>query len=230
MEFGEPNALAGGGTLVPLDVRFYVSKVNLVRSDETTIAADIVTESGMPVPYGVHLVNAEDAASLRFRVLAPPGSYSGAMFTLGVGDECNGGPFDRAEPLSNTSTMVWPHVGGYLFLRYAGSVTAGSEGALPPDAGSPDAGSPELPPGAIHMGGLPTLLLAPIVRAPGSITLAPNTPSSMRLVMNFDEIFRAATSDLDVSDYPVETHPEVLLGEKVRRLAPELSLFALLPP
>jgi hypothetical protein len=223
--FGEPNALEDGRTLTPIDIHFYVSEVALVRPDASTESIDIVTESGTPIPYGVHLVNAEDAASLRLRLLVPPGSYTGIGFTLGLNEACNAGSFDRKPPLSSTSAMTWPPGFGYLFLRYAGTVTAAGD-IVPADGGMGDSN----PPGAIHMGGLPSLLAAPRVEALGSFSVVDGTPASARLVFDLGEVFDAATSDTDVSDYPVPTHPEVLLGERVRRLAPDLEMFTLVQP
>jgi hypothetical protein len=79
------------------------------------------------------------------------------------------------------------------------------------------------------MGGLRGTLLAPRVQAPGNFAVT-DAAASMRLVFDVGELMRAATSSLDVSDYPAPlAMEEVLLGERVRRLAPELSLFTLVP-
>jgi hypothetical protein len=212
--FGEPNPIDGGATLLPLELRFYVSEAALVRADGTTVNVDIVTEVGTSVPYGIHLVNADDPASLRFRLLGPPGTYSGVSFLLGINDACNSGSLARNEPLSAASGMTWPPPFGYLFLRYAGTAT-------PADASSP--------PSAIHMGGLPGYLLAPRVQARGDVVIAPNSPASRRLVFDFGELFRGAATMLDLSDFPGSPEPEVEAGERVRRTAPELSLFTLSP-
>ncbi|HEY8943681.1 MAG TPA: MbnP family protein, partial [Polyangiaceae bacterium] len=149
VEYAEPNAIEGG-TLMPLELRFYVSEVELIRSDTSTVAVDIVTNTGTPVPYGVHLVNAEDPASLRFSLLAPPGSYSGVSFTFGLKESCNTGLMDRKAPLSAASQMTWPHTFGYLFLRYAGQFQPAGDAAP-----NPAGGGAARPPGVIHMGGVP---------------------------------------------------------------------------
>jgi hypothetical protein len=231
--YGEPNALDGGGTLMPLNFRFYVSEVALVRADGTEVRVDIVNDLGAPVHYGVHLVNAEEPSSMRFRVLAPPGSYTGALFLLGVNDACNAG-FDGREPFSAASGMTWPHGFGYLFLRYEGTVVAGGApdaGDAPdaPDAG--DAGAGETPPDAVHMGGLKGILLAPRVQAPGEFTTVESAAASVRLVFDVGALFEGATSSLDLSDINplLPPEPEVALGERARRLAPELPLFTLEP-
>ncbi len=88
--FGQPNVLADGSSLVPLNLRFYISEVELLgSSDEQTIAVDVVTAAGDPEPYGVHLFNAEDADASTLRVLAPPGQYTGLRFALGIKLSCN---------------------------------------------------------------------------------------------------------------------------------------------
>jgi hypothetical protein len=224
MVFGEPNPIEGERTLTPLDVRFYVSEVSLIGTDDTPVAVDIVADGGLPVPYGVHLVNAEDSSSLRFRVLAPPGSYSGLSFTLGVNDTCNSG-FPRNGPFSAASGMTWPHGFGYLFLRYAGSVMPADA-----DAGTPDAGTESSPPGVIHVGGVRGELFAPRVHAPGELTVEASTNASRRLVFDLDELFRATVCTLDPATFPGPPDPPVLLGECVRQLAPERPLFTLSPP
>jgi hypothetical protein len=214
--YGEPNPLEGGGTLLPLNFRFYISEVALVRDDATEVRADIVTEAGAPIPYGVHLVNAEDAPSMRFRVLAPPGTYSGVSFLLGVSDACDSG-FPGDGPFAASTGMTWDHGLGYLFLRYEGTVTdANDEGTTPP---------------AIHMGGLRGFLLAPRVQAPGEFTVVESAAASVRLIFDVDALFEGATSSLDLTDInPIlPPLPEVALGERARRLAPELSLFTLEP-
>ena len=88
--FGQPNALADGGSLVALDFRFYVSRMSICcGSSGEPVAVDLVAESGVPEPYGVHLFNAEDADSATLRLLAPSGRYTGSSFALGIKFTCN---------------------------------------------------------------------------------------------------------------------------------------------
>jgi hypothetical protein len=224
VEYAEPNAIEGG-TLMPLELRFYVSEVELIRSDTSTVAVDIVTNAGTPVPYGVHLVNAEDPASLRFSLLAPPGSYSGVSFTFGLKESCNTGLMDRKAPLSAASQMTWPHTFGYLFLRYAGMFQPAGDVAP-----NPAGGGAARPPGVIHMGGVPGRVHAPRVHARGEITAGVGARTSVRLAFDFDELFRGANTSMDLSDYVGLPLEEVLAGERVRRLAPELDLFTIVSP
>ncbi len=69
--FGQPNQLADGGSLVPLNLRFYISEVTLLPSGGgQPVAVDVVTAAGDPAPYGVHFFNAEEEDSSTLRVLA----------------------------------------------------------------------------------------------------------------------------------------------------------------
>lgn len=224
--FGEPTQLAGGGTVLPLNVRFYVSEVALLVAGSDSIPVDMVGGDGKPVPYGVHLVNAEDSESLRFRLLAPPGSYVGVSFTLGITDACNRGPDTRKAPLSAASQMVWPHTGGYLFLRYEAKVTPAADQAAAADGG---AGTGN-PPGSIHVGGIIGRVYATRVTASGAVAASSGAVTRARLQLSLDELFRMARTDIDVTGSVLLPFPEIVLGERVRRLAPESALFVLLPP
>src|SRR4051812_32772708 len=159
--FGQPNALADGGSLVPLNFRFYISELELLRSSgEKGVAVDVVSAAGAPEPYGVHLFNAEESDSGTLRGLAPPGEYTGLSFALWLKLICN--QRDRAkvgDPLTGNSQMTWPHTGGFLFLRYEARYTAAGR------AGGPGAGF--LP--AVHMGGDITNERVPRVTVQGAL-------------------------------------------------------------
>jgi hypothetical protein len=106
--FGQPNPLADGGSLVPLNLRFYISQLELLRATGDAVAVDIVTAAGAPEPYGVHLFNAEDADTSTVRVLAPAGDYKGLRFALGLELGCNQqAPASLADPLTDASQMTW---------------------------------------------------------------------------------------------------------------------------
>ncbi|MEO8212826.1 MAG: MbnP family protein, partial [Myxococcales bacterium] len=233
---GEENPLAAGGTLTPLNLRFYVSQVSLLRDDGTSVSADLVTAAGGPEKYGVHLVNAEDGDSLRLRVLAPAGNYSGIDFMLGITDPCNAGPTSRQPPLSDSSQMTWPHPGfafGYLFLRFESRMSAQT---MPPtDAGASagDAGTPMIAsmiPPMIHMGGQVGRIFAPIVHAPGAVLVPVTGKVSGRLRLSMDEVFKAAVANIDLSGFAGISSTEVIAGEKVRRAARTAPLFVLSAP
>ncbi|MEI9952851.1 MAG: MbnP family protein [Pseudomonadota bacterium] len=225
--FGQPNALADGGSLVPLNLRFYISEVSLLPSGgEPPVAVDVVTAAGAPEPYGVHFFNAEEADSGTLRVLAPPGQYSGVSFALGIKLSCNQQtPASLADPLTDTSQMTWPHTGGFLFLRYEALHTA-ADGS---DASSADADS-KFPP-MVHMGGNISEELVPHVTVTGALSVPESGTLETGLSVVMDEIFKGATADIDVSDVingPL-AGPDSEAGERLRRELPELHAFVLEP-
>jgi methanobactin biosynthesis MbnP-like protein len=222
--FGQPNLLADGRSVVPLNFRFYISEVELLGSDgERPLAVDIVTEQDVPVPYGVHLFNAENEDTSTFAVLAPPGQYTGLRFALGIKLGCNQQPQEGlSEPLTTTSQMTWPHTGGFLFLRY--------EGRYADSGDSSTSGSGELPP-AVHMGGNIMSELVPHVSVAGALAVPGSGTLEVGLKLTMDEVFKGATSDIDVSDVSIGflSLPEAEAGERLRRELPKLHAFALEP-
>ena len=223
--FGQPNALADGGSLVALNLRFYVSDVHLLRSSGEPVAVDLVAESGVPEPYGVHLFNAEEADSATLRLLAPSGDYSGLSFALGIKLSCNQQPpAQLSDPLTDVSQMTWPHTGGFLFLRYEGRYTAGSAGA---SGVSPTV---NIPP-AVHMGGDIRKELVPGVSVSGTFSIPESGRLEKALNVAMDELFKGATADIDVSDVAVGllSAPEAVAGERLRRQLSALHVFVFAP-
>jgi hypothetical protein len=225
LTFGEPNMLADGTMVMPLDFRFFVSEVALLEPDGTQQRVDLVTATGVREPYGVHLVNAEDPPSMMLRILAPPRAYSGLSFTLGLEDACNAGPATRGDPLSEASQMTWPHLGaGYLFLRYEASVSP------PTTPGAPSGSATVTSPAEIHMGGVVGQIFAPTVRAPGDFTVsATNTVVSLHLRLSVDQILQAAVAPVNPSPLLGILTPDVLAGEALRQAIPTLAIFSLAP-
>jgi hypothetical protein len=219
--FGDANALASGVKVTPLNFRFYVSHVALLQTGGASVPVDLVTASGAVEPYGVHLFNAEDAASEVLRVLAPAGSYTGLAFTLGLDDACNSGvPGQRMPPLTDTSQMTWPHAAGYLFLRFEDQLDT---------SGAPDAGTIAIPT-LVHMGGLPGTLFAPTVAGQGALVLAPGGATTKTLTLDVGAVFAGAEADGDPAMLAMALpFPEAQAGERLRQHVPKLALFALAP-
>jgi hypothetical protein len=245
--FAEANPMPGGGTLTPLGVRFYLSEVALLRDGADPLPVDIVTSSSTVAPYGVHFFNADDDSSTTLRVLAPAGDYQGITFLWGLAQSCNTRSSElSAAPLSATSQMTWPHT-GFLFFRYEGrtaSLSQGSAGAggagsgAAGDGGANDgvageggaAGNPDsIYPSVIHMGGSLFEPLAPVVRVEGELSVPPAGALQKDLRVAMDEIFEGALADVDLSDFSGPPGEEVLLGERLRRSVPALSVFSLDP-
>lgn len=213
----EPNQLTEG-TLTPSNARFYVSELSLLKDDGSSLAVDLVGADGKAEAYGVHFVNLEEPASLTIRTLAPAGNYTGATFTWGVNDACNASS-GLGAPLSFDSQMMWPHIAGFLFLRYEAQWVA-----------SPNATGALGPPPMIHMGGMVGTISAPKARVAGALTVPASGNVTRSVQMSFDQIFAGASSAEDVSALPLFFQtPEVVAGERLRRGVPNLSIFTLLP-
>jgi hypothetical protein len=219
--YGEPNVSPAGGTITPINFRFYVSEVRLLTVGGDAVLVDLVTDAGLPEPYGVHFFNAEDATSRTLKVLAPTGAYTGVTFLLGLNGACNTSTFAaRNPPLSATSQMTWPPPYGYLFLRYE-SLSSGGQSA--------DAGAAAAPPRSIHMGGLPGSLMAPAIRVDGQLAVSPGAAVRRSLRLAMDQIFVAANTPVDLTGLTLPPGEEVRAGERLRRNAPGLPLFTFGP-
>jgi hypothetical protein len=221
-EFGQPNAFADGGSLVPTNFRFYVSEVQLLPNGGAPVAVDLVTLTGEPEPYGVHLFNAEEDDTATLRVLAPAGDYKGLSFALGIKLACNQqAPATMGEPLTDVSQMTWPHAGGYLFLRYE-SLYTDKDGKMAMRPGVP---------AVVHMGGNITKEFVPRVTVSSAFSLSASGTLEKRLGVAMEQIFAGSTADIDVSDVAVGflSTPESIAGERLRRELPDLSVFALDP-
>lgn len=219
--FGQPNALADGSSVVPTNFRFYVSALQLLRSSGDPLAVDLVTASGEPEPYGVHLFNAEDDDSSTLRVLAPPGEYTGLSFLLGIKLSCNQQPpANLEEPLTDTSQMTWPHTGGFLFLRYEGRNNLA-------EASTSITGVPT----KIHMGGSIMEERVPRVTVSGALSVPQSGQLEKKLSVSLDEIFGGASADIDVSDVAVGllSSDEAVAGERLRRELGKRQVFVLAP-
>jgi hypothetical protein len=240
--FAEANPVPGGGTLTPLGVRFYLSNVALLRDGAEPLPVDVVTSTATVAPYGIHFFNADDDTSTTLRVLAPPGEYQGLTFLWGLDQSCNTRiPESSVAPLSPTSGMTWPHT-GFLFFRYegrsmpsgqadAGAGGGGSRAAAEANAGGEGgAGNPaSMYPPVIHMGGNLFEPLAPIIRMAGVVSV-PATGTPMKgLHVALDEIFKGALADIDITDFAGPPGEEVILGERLRRSVPALTVFTFAP-
>jgi len=225
LTFGEPNPYHGG-SLTPLNVRFYLSHLSVVRSDGQVLPLDLVGSSGDVEPFGVHFVNVEEPSTLTFHTVVPDGQYREIRFVWGVDDVCNGGSSTRTYPLDDTSQMTWPHFQGlgYLFFRYEARWAWSSS----PDGG--DAVATGLPPTAIHMGGVVGSVFAPEIHVLAALNVMGTAPLTKTMQISLDAIFDEATS-LATTPSPLSTSlgPEVALGDRLRQRAPAASIFKLEP-
>jgi hypothetical protein len=222
--FGESNPLAGGGYLIPLNVRFYVSSVMLLRADNAPLPVDLVNSDGVIEPYGIHLFNAEEAASTSLRVRAPAGTYTGMSFLWGLDVGCNfSNAGERNPPLSAASGMTWPIL-GYLFLRMEGQLT---------DVPGANAGGEAAAGGVIAMGGAPGVPAAPRMQIVGPISVPAAGEVSRTVKVQVDQIFHGTTIP-EHEEYPgpipLPIFGPLLAGERLRQSAAGLEIFVLTPP
>jgi hypothetical protein len=226
IRFAEANPVVGSGTLTPLDLRFYMSEVALVRNGAEPLPVDVVTPQGAVAPYGVYFFNADDPASDTLRVRAPAGEYTGITFLFGLAQACNTRPPELMKaPLSPTSQMTWPHT-GYLFLRYQGRSTSPDSGSAEGGAGGGASEPERVFPPVIHMGGSIAAPLAPVVRVDGALSVPAAGTLSKNLQVALDEIFKGAQSDVDLTGFFGPPGEEVVLGERLRRSMSMLRVFS----
>jgi hypothetical protein len=122
---------------------------------------------------------------MAFQIAAPAGDYSGLSFLVGIPDACDGADSGRIPPLSAASEMTWPPPLGFLFLRYAGKLSAGA----PADA----------VPAVIDMGGLHGHVFAPRIEVASDLSIA--AAQTMRLTVALDQLFRAAVMPANLDEY-----------------------------
>jgi hypothetical protein len=210
--YGEPNMLPDGSKVTPINLRFYVSSFELLTINGAgSKAVDVVDGAKVPLPYGVHLYKADDDASHTLRVLAPPGSYAGARFVLGLSDACNwGDQMTRGVPLDDSSQMTWGPL-GYLFLRYESHAAPVYGAAIPT---------------AIHMGNLVRDVKPIVVALDGALGVPATGAASLRktIRVQMDQIFVGAMKGVDPT-LPASVISEVDNGERLRTAAPDLHLF-----
>lgn len=240
MQFGEPNDVGGGMSVIPTNVRFYVSEVALVQASGAMVPVDLVTPDRIPVAFGVQLLIAEDPDAMTLRLLAPPGEYQGLVFTWGLTDACNSGSAMRHAPLWENSQMTWPHEVGYLFFRFDSQVRTPSDSPAPPpdggapdggtsDAGALDGGAPKTVVTSIHMGGHVGTRFAPVIRVGGALSVPSTGTLTRHLRINMNEVYKGALTETDLTNFDGFMEPGVLSGERLRRALPNLSVFTLAP-
>lgn len=118
--------------------RFYVSQVKLVTSDGRRVPLDL-DQDGTWQRRDVAFLSFEDAGTncangspqKRDEIVgtAPPGSYDGIEFTLGVPDDLDHADATIAQSPLNLSDMFWSWQDGYKFLRFDARVNGGGRSA-----------------------------------------------------------------------------------------------------
>lgn len=112
--------------------RYYLSEVTLIDTSGATFAAPLADADGIPLRYGVALVDHANPESMKLTVLAPPGDYQAMNVVVGVPDACTSGePLNhgdasaRMAPLDVDSDMYWSWNPNYIFLKIEGQAFVG---------------------------------------------------------------------------------------------------------
>lgn len=125
---GTTYADLGAGTeLTPVDLRFYVHDVRLLREDGSEVRVEL-DDDGKWQNGEVVLLDFEDGcgdmgnADLNDRVLgvAPAGPYTGIRFKVGVPEHLNHADASLAGAPLNLTSLFWNWNAGYKFLRVDG--------------------------------------------------------------------------------------------------------------
>jgi uncharacterized repeat protein (TIGR04052 family) len=116
-----PGVGTSRATVVPQDLRFYVSDVRLVAADGSTVPVTL-DDDGAWQAKGVALLSwcADGKADVHDVVggTVARGAYRGVRFALGVPDELNHADATVAEAPLNVTGMYWSWNAGYKFLRF----------------------------------------------------------------------------------------------------------------
>lgn len=131
------NVGSTGATVEPIDLRFYVSEVELVDAEGNAVAVAL-DDDGMWQNDGVALLDFEDATgrcvdrgtpetNTSVRGTAPAGMYTGVRFVMGVPEDQNHQDPAAAPAPLNITTLFWNWNAGYKFIRFDNWVDATSD-------------------------------------------------------------------------------------------------------
>jgi hypothetical protein len=130
---GEPAVTRAGSELRLSLFKFFLTQPQLLAAGGTEVEAELVGESGLPLPYGLSLIDADDESTQLLRLAAPAGTYEGLRISVGVPEPCNGGdPTTHVFPLNADGDMWWTWGNQYMFVRVEGE--KGAPGAPEPEA------------------------------------------------------------------------------------------------
>lgn len=122
------------------DFRFYVHDVRLINAKGDTVRAALRAEAPWQ-DSDVALLDFENGTATCSNgtpetresvvVMAPPGTYKGVAFTVGVPFNRNHVDVAKAPPPLSLSRLFWSWTGGYKFMRVDMRATAGDSAATP---------------------------------------------------------------------------------------------------
>ncbi len=135
-----PSLGTANTTVAPLDFRFYVHDVRLLRSDDVEVPVSLTVDDKWQTAT-VALLDFEDGTgtcsdgnadtNAVVKGEVPAGSYKGLAFKVGVPfTENHGNPATAASPL-NVMQMSWSWLSGYRFMKID-TQPLGDGGSTPP--------------------------------------------------------------------------------------------------
>jgi hypothetical protein len=126
LALGEPATAADGRSYTPAGFKLFLSEPRLVSNGAPQPAQWIDGATGLPLPYGVLLLDFD--TSREVVLAAPAGDYTGLEVTLGLSEACNSSdPTKSVFPLNVDSEMYWSWGARYRFLAMEGSMTLNGE-------------------------------------------------------------------------------------------------------
>jgi uncharacterized repeat protein (TIGR04052 family) len=121
------NVGATRSTITPSDFRMYVSEVNLLRQDGSSVPVQL-TQDGVWQYQNVALIDFENgtgpcrngtsATNTSVRGTVPTGDYVGVVLTVGVPFAQNHQDPTVAPAPLNSTAMFWNWQGGYKFIKF----------------------------------------------------------------------------------------------------------------
>jgi hypothetical protein len=170
---GEPATIRAGGEVSLSLFKFFLTDPRLLAAGGAEVEAELVSAAGLPLPYGLALVDADDESSQLLRLAAPPGTYESLRVSVGVPEPCNGGdPTLQVYPLNADGDMWWTWGNQYMFVRIEGNRRA--------------SGAAEAEPFFYHVGFQPAFAT---VTLPGALGVgASPTTASVKLELDVDRL------------------------------------------
>jgi len=102
--------------------KFFLSQPVFLGEDGAETPAQFLGADGLPLPYELQLVDADDPATQLLRLSAATGTYTALRFSVGVPMACNWMSSTAAiHPLNPDSDMFWTWGSQFMFIRIEGS-------------------------------------------------------------------------------------------------------------
>jgi hypothetical protein len=119
---GEAGVASSGREFRLSLFKFFLSQPILLSADGKETKAQFVNADGVPEPYELHLVDADDAATQILRLQTMPGNYTSLRFGVGVPAACNVmNSTAQVYPLNPDSEMYWDWGSRFMFIRIEGN-------------------------------------------------------------------------------------------------------------